>query len=228
MQPLSSQNTHSGLDYDPNDFISNGNGDTCSLITTSVRVHENSKERPMSLMSASPLPSKPQRCPYSVAQLQAMKKHPRIGLSTFGVKRHNFFNPAAAAKYSASYLDMTQFGSATSYQTMQAMMEANPLIPASLMGCGRDNQTSQKKIHDPHFRAEYSFLENVDFCSLVEMVEKMHPKHRNYCTMVLPDKPVHVYLDFDAGADADKPHKHAMYVHVQGKEVEVQRELRQR
>lgn len=56
----------------------------------------------------------------------------------------------------------------------------------------------------------------------------MHPKHRNHCTMVLPNKPVHIYFDFDAGADPQLPPKHAMYFHVQGHEAEVQQELRQK
>ena len=70
----------------------------------------------------------------------------------------------------------------------------------------------------------------MDLPCLIEMIERMprSPKHRNFCTLVLPNKPVHVYLDFDAGADAEKPHKQAMYLHVQGKEADVQRELRQR
>src|SRR5690242_9547675 len=54
----------------------------------------------------------------------------------------------------------------------------------------------------------------------------MKPEHRNQCTIVLTNKPVHVYIDLDVGADTAHPHKNAMYEKVKGRVVEVQRELK--
>ena len=223
MQTTPPSNIQPIIDYDPNDFVSYDKYSTLVL-------PEQKQELPLVLPSvtAAEILTNQERCHnISSADLEAMKKRPNIPLKNFKVKRHSFFNPVAAAKHNATCLNMERFESALSYRTMQAMRDANPLIPVSLMGCGSDNN-GQKKINDAHFKAGYSYLQNVDLPCLIEMVEKMPPKHRNFCTLVLPNKPVHVYLDFDAGADAEKPHKQAMYTHVQGKEADVQRELRQR
>ena len=121
---------------------------------------------------------------------------------------------------------MSQFQQALSYRSLNSIRQLNPQLPIALMGCGRDAETKKKKLDDEHFFPGYSFLGGATFLNLVEMITKMHPKHRNHCTMVLPNKPAHIYFDFDASFDAIHPHKAALYDKVKEKEALVQLEVR--
>ena len=119
------------IDYDPNDFVSYGDK------FSTVVLPEQKQELPLVLPSvtAAKILTNQERCKnISTAQLEAMKKRPTIDVKNFDVKRHGFFDPVAAAKHNATFLNMKKFESVPSYRTMQAMIDANPLIPVSLMG----------------------------------------------------------------------------------------------
>lgn len=217
------------LDYDPNDFISSSD----SFISLS---NQPLRPQPVTNTTEAATPTCPpmkECCTLTITDIEAIRakkgSYPRIALNSWShITRHHYFSPSSAAKHNASYLDMNNFATTPMFRNLQSMIDANPEIPVAWMGCGRDSRTKQNKLSDSVFTAEYTFLENAHFSDLVELAQKMHPSHRNYCTMVLPSKPVHVYFDFDAGADPQHPHKHALYLHVQGHEADVQQELRQK
>ncbi len=228
------------IDYNPNDFVSHKGDFHTQFVSVPTAVtqppmmqsKDSAIDRSQDDLEMSP-PSNQKAAavdciPITAAGLMAMRKWPRILLRTWPhVVRHGFFDPASARKHNKSYLDMGQFHQATSYRDLISICQMNPQLPIALMGCGRDAATKKKKLNDEYFFAEYSFLQCVRFLNLVEMIMKMHPDHRNHCTMVLPNKPAHIYFDFDASYDAVYPHKAALYEKIKGNETKVQLEVRQ-
>lgn len=125
---------------------------------------------------------------------------------------------------------MDQFNTAVSYRTVREIHQANPFMPVCLLGCGqaasaKDGQ-KRKTLRSSYFWATPSYLDGVRFQDLVQMITEMHPGERNHCTMVLANRPVHLFFDFDASADFTHPEKDALYRKVQGREADVQLEWR--
>jgi len=169
------------------------------------------------------------------AQLQTNSNttsfHPWATLRSWrNVQRHAYTNPASAAVRSMTFLNLDDFKTSVSYRNVRDIHYANPKMPVCLLGCGwmQDKESGKdvKKLANSHFWATPSYLEGVHFLDLVKMVETMHPGECNHCTMVLEDKPAHVYFDFDASSDSEHPEKDMMFRKVEGREGDVQLEWR--
>lgn len=148
------------------------------------------------------------------------------------MQRHSYTDQAKANERQKSFLDLGIFKSSVSYRKVRDIQLANPNVPVCLLGCGWSIEQGTgkqiKKLPGPYYWATPSYLEGVRFLDLVKMLTDMHPGERNHCTMVLAEKPVHVFVDFDAGSSTEPDHvsKDALYRKVQGREEQVQIEWR--
>jgi len=78
-------------------------------------------------------------------------------------------------------------------------------LPISLLGYKNDEDRAaaiaQGK-HDASMTCGFSFIA-VTFAQLLQAYELLHPRHMWMCAMVMPNMPVHLYFDFDAGISTD-------------------------